>query len=162
MRSDSRTNGLIPYFSPPLRHRFGRARPRPVGTPHASSRTVPVIEPTSTACLRVLIVEDDVANREVMQLVLEMAGHSVSVAATGEEALERAEQDRPDTVLLDMSLPDQSGREISAALRARGAPVPRIVITSGTPFDARDAAAIGADAILQKPFGPDRLLAVLR
>ena len=97
-----------------------------------------------------------------MRLVLELAGHSVSIAGTGGEALARALEDKPDTVLLDMSLPDQSGRSVSAALRSRGGAVPRIIITSGTSFDAKDAAALGADAILQKPFDPDRLLEVLQ
>jgi CheY-like chemotaxis protein len=89
-----------------------------------------------------------------------MAGHTVSTAATGHEALERAEKDKPDTVLLDMGLPDQNGQTISTALRARSN-VPRIVITSGTPYRAQDATALGADAVLQKPFDPERLLEVL-
>ena len=118
--------------------------------------------PTSSEPLRVLIVEDDASNREVMRLVLEMAGHTVSTAGTGEEALERAELDKPDTVLLDLGLPDQTGTEVSAALRARGGEVPRIVITSGFSFEPRDAASLGADAILQKPFMPELLLAVLK
>jgi CheY-like chemotaxis protein len=116
--------------------------------------------PTSSDSLHVLIVEDDDANREVMRLVLEMAGHRVSTAATGHEALERAETDKPDTVLLDMGLPDQNGQTISTALRARSN-VPRIVITSGTPYRAQDATALGADAVLQKPFDPEDLLEVL-
>ena len=97
-----------------------------------------------------------------MRLVLEMAGHSVSIAGTGEEALKKIDRDHPDTVLLDLGLPDLSGEEISAALRARGKDVPRIVITSGTPFASHEAEALGADAVLQKPFGPDRLLEVLK
>lgn len=117
---------------------------------------------SSSDPLRVLIVEDDPANRDIMRLVLEMAGHYVSTAGTGGEALEVIEQERPDTVLLDMGLPDQSGEDVTAALRAGTTPVPRIVITSGTPFSEREAAALGADAVLQKPFGPDRLLSVLR
>jgi CheY-like chemotaxis protein len=118
--------------------------------------------PTSSDPLRVLIVEDDAANREVMRLVLEMAGHTVSTAGTGEEALERAEQDRPDTILLDLGLPDATGADVSAAIRARGGEVPRIIITSGLSFEPEDAAALGADAILQKPFMPELLLAVLK
>lgn len=97
-----------------------------------------------------------------MRLVLEMAGHTVSTAGTGREALVRVEEDKPDTVLLDLGLPDQNGKAVSAALRARGGAVPRIVITSGRWFDPEDAAALGADAILRKPFMPELLLEVLR
>ena len=118
--------------------------------------------PTSSDPLRVLIVEDDAANRDVMRMVLEMAGHRVSIAGTGEEALERVEIDKPDTVLLDLGLPDQNGSDVSEAIRAKGGTVPRIVITSGLPLEAKDLVSLGADAVLQKPFMPERLLAVLK
>lgn len=106
-------------------------------------------------------MEDDAANREVMRLVLEMAGHRVVTAGTGREALLQAAEKRPDAVLLDLRLPDQNGQEISAALRAADGPVPRIIITSGTSLNPGDAARLGADEILQKPFSPERLLAAL-
>lgn len=97
-----------------------------------------------------------------MQLVLELAGHKVFTAGTGKEALERAAEDHPDAVLLDLRLPDQSGQAVSKALRAQGAPVPRIIITSGSSLEPADAARFGADAVLQKPFEPDQMLAALR
>jgi CheY-like chemotaxis protein len=106
-------------------------------------------------------VEDDAANREVLRLVLEMAGHVVSTASSGREALERAGEGAVDVVLLDLTLPDQSGEEVSSAIRARMTPSPRIIITSGVSVDARQAGRLGAEAVLQKPFSPDRLLAVL-
>lgn len=132
------------------------------GTPHALFRFVPESQPIPSNALRVLIVEDDVANRDVMQLVLELAGHRVFTAGTGKEALERAAQDHPDAVLLDLRLPDQSGQAVSEALRAQGAPVPRIIITSGSSLDPGEADRLGADAVLQKPFEPDQMLAALR
>ena len=112
--------------------------------------------------MRVLIVEDDVANRDVMTLVLESAGLVVSAAGTGAEALERAARERPDAVLLDLGLPDQPGEDVAAAIRERVVPAPRIIITSGTLLDGADAAMLGADAVLRKPFGPDRLIEIVR
>jgi two-component system KDP operon response regulator KdpE len=97
-----------------------------------------------------------------MQLVLELAGHQVTTAGTGKEALERAAEDHPDAVLLDLRLPDQSGQAVSKALRAQGPPVPRIIITSGSSLEPGEAARYGADAVLQKPFEPDQMLAALR
>lgn len=123
---------------------------------------MPQALPTPTEPLCVLIVEDDPANLEVMQLVLESAGHRVRTAVNGADALTSAAEEPPDAVLLDMQLPDQRGEDVSAALRARLAPPPRIIITSGRTLESGDAAKLGADAILQKPFGPDRLLEVLR
>jgi len=122
---------------------------------------VPEPQPTPSDSLRVLIVEDDPANREVMQLVLENAGYRVRTAGNGAEALTSAAEETPDAVLLDMQLPDQRGDDVSAALRARIAPAPRIIITSGMAIASADAARFGADAVLQKPFGPDSLLEVL-
>ena len=120
------------------------------------SESTPAIHPS------VLIVEDDDANREVLRMVLELAGYRVTTAGTGQEALERAAADRPDTVLLDLGLPDQSGEDISAALREHLDPAARIIITSGQSLGVADRARLGADAVLQKPFNPDRLLAALR
>lgn len=123
--------------------------------------SVPESQPTPSESLCVLIVEDDAANRDVMRLVLEMAGHRVVTAGTGREALLRAAEKHPDAVLLDLRLPDQNGQAVSAALRAAGGPRPRIIITSGTHLNPGDAARMGADEVLQKPFSPERLLAVL-
>lgn len=116
---------------------------------------------TSAGSLRVLIVEDDPANREVLSMVLEMAGHMVSTASNGREALERAGEGGVDVVLLDLTLPDRTGEEVASAIRARMTPAPRIIITSGATVDVREAGRLGAAAVLQKPFSPDRLLAVL-
>lgn len=90
-----------------------------------------------------------------------MGGHTVIAAASAREALEQAAAARPDVVLLDLGLPDMDGREISAALRVTNSPAPRLIITSGTRVDAAEAERLGAEAVLEKPFDPDRLLAVL-
>lgn len=118
-------------------------------------------QPIPSESLRVLIVEDDAANREVMQLVLESGGHRVRTARNGAEALSRAAEEAPDVVLLDMQLPDQPGADVLAALKARIAPAPRIIITSGSSIGYAEAERFGADAVLRKPFGPDRLLEIL-
>ena len=94
-------------------------------------------------------------------MVLEAAGFDVTTAGTGAEAIERATADRPDSVLLDLWLPDQPGQAVSAAIRDRVVPAPRIIITSGTLVDGDDAITLGADAVLRKPFGPDLLIAAL-
>jgi CheY-like chemotaxis protein len=116
---------------------------------------------TSSVQLRVLIVEDDAANAEVLTLVLEMAGHRVTTAATAKEALVRAAADQPAVVLLDLGLPDEDGGNITVALRQSLPAGARIIITSGTSVDAAEARRLGVDGVLEKPFDPERLLAVL-
>ena len=96
-----------------------------------------------------------------MRMVLEQAGFAVSTAATGAEALRVAAAERPDTVLLDLTLPDQPGESVSAAIRESFEPAPRIIITSGLPVEASEARLLGADGVLRKPFGPDNLIAML-
>src|SRR5690349_18384902 len=96
-----------------------------------------------------------------MRLVLEQAGFEVSTAATGAEALKAVAAERPDTVLLDLTLPDQPGQSVSAAIRDSFEPAPRIVITSGLLLEPVEARRIGADLVLRKPFAPDVLIAAL-
>lgn len=131
------------------------------GTPHALLSIVSELPVTPAAPSRVLIVEDDASNREVMRLVLEQAGFAVSTVATGAEAIARATRERPDWVLLDLTLPDQPGESVAAAIRESLEPPPRIVITSGLLLASADLERMGADAVLRKPFGPDRLIEVL-
>lgn len=116
---------------------------------------------TSSAPIRVLIVEDDAANSEVLSLVLEMAGHTVSAASTAKDALTRAAADEPAVVLLDLGLPDENGERIIPALRQSLPAGARIIITSGTSVSAAEAKRLGVDGVLGKPFDPERLLAVV-
>lgn len=119
------------------------------------------MQQTPAAPLRVLIVEDDAANSEVLSLVLEMAGHTVSAAFTAKDALIRAAADQPAVVLLDLGLPDEDGGSITDALRRSLPAGARIIITSGTSITPAEAERLGVDGVLEKPFDPDRMLAVL-
>jgi two-component system CheB/CheR fusion protein len=65
----------------------------------------------------VLLVEDDETNREGLRTLLELWGHRVDEAATGERAVEMAIARRPDVVLLDIGLPDLSGYEVARRIR---------------------------------------------
>jgi two-component system cell cycle response regulator DivK len=68
---------------------------------------------------KVLLIEDEPDNRDLVRLVLEMAGHEVVEAATGEEGLALARRVRPDAVLTDMSLPGLiDGYEVTRRMRA--------------------------------------------
>lgn len=68
---------------------------------------------------RVLVVEDEPDNRELIRMILEMAGHEVIEATTGESGLEVARAERPDVVLMDISLPGRyDGLEVAGLMRA--------------------------------------------
>ncbi len=110
--------------------------------------------------LRVLIVDDDEALRENLVEFLEAEGHEVTHARDGASALERlAVGHLPDVVVLDLVMPRLDGRELAAAVRAspalRGM---RLVLMTGAAIgEVRDLTDV--DAVLEKPFELDELLA---
>src|SRR5436190_12269997 len=85
---------------------------------------------TSAASARVIVVEDDPLQAESLAFILRQEGYVVELASTGAEALAAARgQPAPDTVLLDVALPDLSGVEVARRLRA-GSNVPIIMLTA--------------------------------
>src|SRR3954453_15701882 len=107
----------------------------------------------------ILLVEDDPSLREAVGLALEGAGHRVTTAATGDEAVERWRQHRPDLVLPDVMLPGRDGFDVCRAIRATDQ-VPIIMLTARTdPIDVVVGLESGADDYVTKPFETRVLLA---
>jgi len=109
----------------------------------------------------VLIVDDDALFRALVTTILKRAGYRAVEAATGEEALDIAERERPEVVVLDIRLPGISGHEVCHKLRA-GRTGPPVLFVSGERMEAYDRVAgllVGGDDYLVKPFAPDELLA---
>jgi CheY-like chemotaxis protein len=110
---------------------------------------------------RILLVEDNEMNRDVITRRLEMRGFEVTSAEDGERALERAEADAPDLILLDMGLPGIDGWEVARRLKAgeRTGAVPIIALTAHVLSEDRARAlAAGCDDFDSKPIELDRLL----
>jgi len=114
---------------------------------------------------RVLLVDDDAVTRRVLGGWLERAGYAVLHAARADDAVRRAQDSRPDIVLLDLVLPPTDGFAVLAALRAddasRDTPVVVLTALEGDEEVAR-AFAAGADDFLRKPCREAELLARLR
>ncbi len=107
--------------------------------------------------MRVLIVDDEPTIRELVALALTDAGHEVDCAPDGTAALELAERQRPELILLDVHLPGMDAEAFAQADRRRAGPrVPIIVFTAKD--GAAHAARIGAAGYLPKPFDLDELL----
>ncbi len=98
--------------------------------------------------------------REAMRLVLEGEGFDIDEASDGDQALAAVESDRPDLVLLDMSIPGISGPDVLAAVkRDPGNSKVRVIVVTATGEEGRAAAmAGGADDYFTKPFSPIALL----
>jgi two-component system response regulator MprA len=112
---------------------------------------------------RILVVEDDAELSALVRRGLEREGLEVSERRTGAAALDAAEHDPPDALVLDIGLPDSDGRDVCQAMRARGITAPVLFLT------ARDAVVdrlagfgAGGDDYLVKPFDLDELVARLR
>lgn len=109
----------------------------------------------------VLVTEDDPLVAGLVCELLEYAGHTVIVASTGTEALERLQQGGIGLVLLDLMLPDIDGLELCRHIRASAAPVylPIIMLTAlGGDARRHTGFEAGADDYVSKPFGADDLL----
>lgn len=110
----------------------------------------------------VLVVEDDASLRELLAMVLEGEGFSVTTAANGREALEAISASRPMVILLDMRMPVMDGWQFCREMDRRGGARPMIVVVTAAPDPALRAAEVDADAWLSKPFDRAALLALMR
>ena len=112
--------------------------------------------------LTILVVDDEAAMREVLEMRLSEWGHRVLVASDGAEARVMAERERPDLVISDVQLPGLGGLELLQALRAGGSDRPVILITAYGSIDAAvEAMKLGARDFLTKPLDYAKLQATL-
>jgi DNA-binding response OmpR family regulator len=108
----------------------------------------------------VAVVEDDAAIAEGLALNLRLEGYRTLVVADGETAWRRITSDVPDLVLLDITLPKQSGLWVLEQLRAAGNHAPVIVLSARQDeYDKVAALRLGADDYVTKPFAVAELLA---
>ena len=118
---------------------------------------------------RVLVVDDEPDLLELVRINLAQSGYTVETAASGSDALAALRRAPPDVMLLDLMLPDLSGTELCARVRAdqRLAALPIIMLTAKSEEIARVVGLeLGADDYVTKPFSPRelalRVRAVLR
>src|ERR1700744_6441161 len=113
--------------------------------------------------MRLLVVDDDRALRDVLRRALSLSGYEIVLAATGAEALSEVTTSVPDAVVLDVGLPDIDGLEVCRLLRREGNRVPVLMLTARDAIaDRIDGLDAGADDYLGKPFDIDELKARLR
>jgi two-component system, OmpR family, response regulator len=112
---------------------------------------------------QVLVVDDELNIRELVQVALKFHGCAVTTAATGKDALRQADASRPDLIVLDVMLPDMDGFEVCRRLRSAGNDVPVIFLTArDTSSDTVTGLAIGGDDYVTKPFSVEALVARVR
>jgi len=113
--------------------------------------------------MRLLVVDDDRALRDVLRRSLELAGYEVRLTDSGSGALGEVAAAVPDAVVLDIGLPDIDGLEVCRLLRREGNRVPVLMLTARDAVSDRiDGLDAGADDYLVKPFDIDELKARIR
>ncbi|WP_203246671.1 response regulator transcription factor [Sporosarcina beigongshangi] len=109
---------------------------------------------------KILIVDDEQPIRTLLEYNLQQAQYETISAADGEEAVQQAELEKPDLILLDLMLPKMDGLDVCKTLRQRGADIPIIMLTAkGDEFDKVLGLEIGADDYMTKPFSPREVVA---
>jgi two-component system cell cycle response regulator DivK len=114
---------------------------------------------------RILVIEDQEDNRQILRDLLTSADFEVIEAADGEAGLAAAAVHRPDLILMDIQLPMLDGYEVTRRIKADPAlrAIPIIAVTSyALGGDADRARAAGCDAYISKPYSPRQLLAKVR
>jgi DNA-binding response OmpR family regulator len=112
---------------------------------------------------RILIIEDERPMRTALADCLEAEGYRVLTAADGEAGLDRALEEKPDLILLDIMMPKLDGFALCAELRRLGHLVPVLMLTAkGQVEDRVRGLDVGADDYLVKPFSTEELLARVR
>ncbi len=108
---------------------------------------------------RVLLVDDEERILNFLRAKLKASGYEVLTASSGVEALEEAQGEEPDLIVLDVLMPKMDGFETLKQLRTFSS-VPVIILSAkGADSDKIKGLALGADDYLPKPFNPDELVA---
>jgi two-component system, cell cycle response regulator DivK len=110
---------------------------------------------------RILLVEDNELNRDMLSRRLIKRGHEVTIAVDGEQGVEMARAEAPDLILMDMSLPVMSGWDATSALKRddQTRAIPVLALTAHSMSGDRERAlAAGCDDFDTKPIDLPRLL----
>ncbi|MDA3962169.1 MAG: response regulator [Planctomycetota bacterium] len=114
--------------------------------------------------LSILVVDDMPVNRAILREFLEEAGHSVSEAGDGEEALAQVASEAPELIIMDLRMPVLDGFEATSRLKAdpQTAGIPVIALTGGAMDEDRERAkAAGVDGYITKPFRAETLFGAI-
>ena len=114
---------------------------------------------------RILVVEDQPDNRQIIRDMLAPTDYEITEAEDGEKALEAIAKERPDLILMDIQLPIIDGYTATRKIKADPAlrSIPIIAVTSyALAVEEKKARAAGCDDYVTKPFSPRQLLAKIR
>jgi PAS domain S-box-containing protein len=158
-------DGMVSCASPGL----GRGSTFRVSLPRLADGIARAMSPQTVLAaapraLRILVVDDNADAADMLAMLLEAAGHRVSVEHEPQRALERACAERPQACLIDIGLPDMDGNMLAQRLRAEPATAGALLVATtgyGQDSDRRRSLAAGFDHHLVKPLDLQELYAIL-
>lgn len=109
----------------------------------------------------ILVVEDNLDNYELVRTILEMVGYDTFLAVNGRDGVNAARKQKPDLILMDMSMPEMDGWDATKLIREdpETAHIPMIALTVHTlPVERKRALDAGVDAYLPKPYDASQLI----
>jgi signal transduction histidine kinase/CheY-like chemotaxis protein len=135
-----------------------------VETPEAAAAIVEAErEPAELPNLRILLVDDDTSITRSLKGLLEQIGHSVTVRADGQAALDAYKSGDFDIVLSDLAMPGMGGLDLLRELRAYDADAKVLILTGQTTgTQMQEALRLGAADVLRKPFELEEVLRAMR
>jgi len=111
---------------------------------------------------KILIIDDDIDTLRLVGLMLQRQGYQISAATNGQQGLDKALEEIPDLILLDVMMPDMDGYEVTRRLRRNPATMetPILMFTARTQLDDKvNGFEVGANDYLTKPTHPSELQA---
>ncbi len=107
---------------------------------------------------KIMVVDDDVMNREVMEAFLTFEHFQVILANNGQRALECLQLESPNLVIVDLRMPDMNGADVCRRIKAL-VPIPVFILTGmDSPKERAECKAAGADEFISRPFEVDMLM----
>jgi putative two-component system response regulator len=120
---------------------------------------------TSAKAPKIMVVDDEILNRKLIEAMLKPQGYQVMVAVDGEDCLAKIQQDPPDLILMDIMMPNMNGFEVVTKLKSKEnlALIPIVMVTALQDVNDRvKALEVGADDFLTKPVDRMELRARVR
>ncbi len=114
---------------------------------------------------KILVVDDELYIRNILDFALESEGFTVITAADGEQALQKALTTSPDLIVLDVMMPKLDGFEVCRAVKAKEETkdIPVILLTArDKETDRKRGEEVKCDCYLTKPFSPSQLAEIIR
>ena len=109
---------------------------------------------------KILIAEDEKDIRDLITFTLRFAGHEVVATSNGQEAYERAQQENPDLILMDVRMPKMNGYEACQKIKELELTkhIPVVFLSAkGQDAEVKTGLEVGAEEYVLKPFSPDQL-----